>query len=246
MHSLPFFETLAEADLVSLLHAASVRNYPKNKPLFYQGDRADRLFVILSGWVKLFRNTEEGDEAITALFTRGDMFGEDSIFADAGHPFSAMAAEDARLIEIPIAPIREKAKDDPGILIGIMKSMSREMQRLQMENEHMAVMSAPQRVGCLLLQLSSGMIGKGGTMTFPYDKALAAARLGMKPETFSRALRQLRPAGVVSRGSEIHIESFHGLAGYCCGNCSADPENCCGALRKSSGACSGRKTGTAG
>lgn len=246
LHSLPFFEDMAEADLISLLHTASIRNYPKNKPLFHQSDRADRLFVVLSGWIKLFRNTIEGDEAVMALFTRGDMFGEASVFGDSIYPFSAQVVENAHLIEIPAAPIQEKAKTNPVILIGIMKSMSRETHRLQMENEHMTTMSARQRVGCLLLQLSSGMIGEGGTFPFPYDKSLAAARLGMKPETFSRALAQLRQAGVISKGTEIHIESFHRLAEYCCGNFSAVSEDCCGVLRKSCGACSGRKTGTAG
>ena len=78
----------------------------------------------------------------------------------------------------------------------IMRIMSRELKSLEMENEHLALMSASQRVGCLLLQMSSGMLGKGGTFAFSYDKALAASRLTMKPETFSRALAQLKDVGV--------------------------------------------------
>ena len=114
-----------------------------------------------------------------------------------------------------------------------MKSMSREMHKLELENEHMILMSAPQRVGCLLLQLSSGMISQGGTFTFPYDKSLAAQRLGMTPETFSRALSKLKPVGVSVNGPEIRVESFHCLAEYSCGHCSAEQEDCKSAARKS-------------
>lgn len=97
-----------------------------------------------------------------------------------------------------------------------------------MENEHLALMSASQRVGCLLLQMSSGMLGKGGTFAFPYDKALAASRLTMKPETFSRALAQLKDAGVSVKGPEVTMESFAALVEFCCGDCSAMPGECCG------------------
>lgn len=232
VRGLPFFKGMPESDLDCFLSAAAIKIQPKNAPLFHHGDMADRIFVVLGGWIKVFRNTEEGDEAIIALFSRGDVFGEAALFSGGHYPFSAQVAEESRLIEIPGALVKERAKANPDIMTRVMHSMSREMHKLQMEIEHMAIMSAPQRVGCLLLQLSSGMVGQGGTLLFPYDKSLAAARLGMKPETFSRALSQLRPLGVTSKGTEINIESFYGLAEYCCGSCSAELDDCKGAIRR--------------
>lgn len=243
LQDLPFFKGLSDTDLDIFLGTAVIRDYPKNKPIFHQGDKAIQFFAVLSGWVKLFRNTEEGDEAVAALFTRGDLFGEAAVFDGASYPFSAHATEDVRLIEIPAVLLKERAKANPDIMQRVINSMSREIHKLQIENEHMAIMSAPQRVGCLLLQLSSGMIGKGGTFSFPYDKALAAQRLGMKPETFSRALGQLKPMGVVSKGTEIHIDNFQSLSEYVCGQCSAELADCQGAARKTCGreGCSGKK-----
>jgi CRP-like cAMP-binding protein len=39
----------------------------------------------------------------------------------------------------------------------------------------------------------------------PIDKALIAARLGMQPETFSRALARLRSEGVESVGDRVRV-----------------------------------------
>lgn len=231
--NLLFFKGLPDKDMDAFVTGSALRDYAKGHPIFMQGDKAGRFFVILGGWIKLYRTTAEGAEAVVALFTRGDVFGEASVFGDTGYPFSAQAAEDTRLIEIPAALLRQRAAESPAVMARIMASMSREMNKLRIENEHMALMSAPQRVGCLLLQLSSGMIGDGGTFAFPYDKSLAAARLGMKPETFSRALSQLRPYGVTVKGAEIHIDRFHRLSAYCCGYCSAETPDCKGANRKS-------------
>ncbi len=228
LKSLPFFSGLADPAVTRLLQSAPVKTYPKNKTLFLLGDKADRFFIILDGWIKLYRGTSEGEEAVVALYTRGDAFGEAAIFEQADYPFSAQAAEEVRLIEIPGTLLRELAKTYPVLMDCVMASMSRELHKLQMENEHLSIMSAPQRVACLLLQLSSGMIGSGGTFSFPYDKSLAAARLGMKPETFSRALAQLKPFGVIVAGSEIRIDSFNRLIDFSCGHCSAQPGECRG------------------
>lgn len=242
LRSLTFFSGLPEDDMGAFHGASAIKDYPKSKHLFRQGDKADRFFVILQGWVKLYRGTAEGEEAIVALFTRGDVFGEAAIFDNSDYPFSAEAVEDARLVEIPAKVLKDRAKNNADIMARIMVSMSREMHKLQMENEHKVLMDAPQRVGCLLLQLASGMVGKGGTFSFPYDKSLAAQRLGMKPETFSRALSQLKPVGVTTRGPEITIDSFSCLSAYCCGHCTAQQEGCKGS--RTEAACAEKSCGT--
>ena len=228
LKNLTFFSGLPSADMNAFIDAANVRNHAKGAGLFHQGDIADSFFVIISGWIKLYRNTAEGDEALVSLFTRGDVFGEAALFNNSTYPVSAQAIEEACILVIPEAVLKHHAKKNPDITTRMLTSLSQEMQRLRRQNEQMAIMSAPQRVACLLLQLSSHMIGSGGTMTFPYDKFLAAARLGMKPETFSRALAQLKPYGVTTKGTEIKIEVFAKLVKFSCGHCTALPGECTG------------------
>lgn len=227
---LPFFKGLQEPQLQAFLRAADTREYSKGQRLFAAGDRAAKFFVILSGWVKLYRSTIEGEEAVLAIFTRGDVFGEAAMFEDATYPFSVDIAENAKLFEIPAPFLKEATKNNPDVMNRIMASMSREMHKLQLENEHLSIMTAPQRVGCLLLQLSADLSGKGCVFSFPYDKSLAAARLGMKPETFSRSLSQLRPFGVTVSGAEVQIESFQSLMDYVCGHCSMQGSGCRGSM----------------
>lgn len=231
LRQLPFFAGLNDENLQAFLAAAKIQTYAKRQNLFQQGDPADRFFIIVSGWIKIFRQTVNGEEAVIAMFTRGDIFGEAAIITKAVYPFAAEAAEEAKIVEIPGNVIREQASGNHDIMARIMFSMSKELHNSQMEKEHLSLMTAPQRVGCLLLQLATGMVGKGGTFSFPYDKSLAAARLGMKPETFSRALSQLKDTGVTVIGPEIKIESFSRLVDYCCDHCSSLPGECDAARR---------------
>jgi CRP-like cAMP-binding protein len=226
LSDLPFFSGLPKVDMAALLQAGFMRKCHKHQNLFQQGDTANSFFIIVSGWIKAHRETVDGDEAVLAIFTRGDVFGEAAMFTGAGYPYAAEAAEDTSLIEIPCGVLRTCAQGNPDIMMRVVLSMSREVRSLQIENEHMVLMTAPQRVGCLLLQLSSGVAGGSCTFSFPYDKSLAASRLGMKPETFSRALAQLKPLGVHVSGAKIDIMDFSKLTEYCCSQCSAEFGEC--------------------
>ena len=65
----------------------------------------------------------------------------------------------------------------------------------------------------------------------PYDKTLVAARLGMQPETFSRALSKLKKeTGIRVQGAYIEMDSIDPLASYSCIACSS--EFPCGDLGK--------------
>ncbi|MCZ7594171.1 MAG: helix-turn-helix domain-containing protein [Hyphomicrobium sp.] len=48
----------------------------------------------------------------------------------------------------------------------------------------------------------------------PFEKSLLANRLGMKPESFSRALRRLRSYGVTVERETVKIADVARLLGY--------------------------------
>lgn len=218
------FSTLTAADISALATSATLRSFERNQIIFCRDDPAEFFFLILEGWVKISRDTSKGEEAVLGVFHQGETFGDTSLSEGATHPYNAQATEKTRLLAIPGLALRRQAYINPAILFRIMESMSTHMDRLRIENEHMALMSAPQRIGCLLLQFASqpGARSDGITykLSFPYDKSLAAARLGMKPETFSRGLAQLKKAGVCVKGNEVSIANLPDLVDFCCSECS--------------------------
>src|SRR5688500_14078778 len=94
---LPFFKGLPPKDMDDLLNTATVREFLKNQPIFMQDDKADRFFVILNGWVKVYMNTSNGEESIIDIFGRGDVFGECAVSGETSYFSNAQAAEETRL-----------------------------------------------------------------------------------------------------------------------------------------------------
>ena len=65
LRRVPLFAGLDEPQLGALLRDVSVQDHPKGQLLFQQGDTADCFYVVLGGWVKIFRLTSEGDDTNT-------------------------------------------------------------------------------------------------------------------------------------------------------------------------------------
>jgi CRP-like cAMP-binding protein len=226
IRSLSFFDGLSIEDVQQLNQSAQIRTYPKKTSLYIYGDSATRFFIVMSGWVKLCQNTHDGNAAILGLFMRGDSFGEAVLIEGASYPQNSETIEETKVIELPAALLRAMARQNPEFSFHLMQSMTHNLHRLQLENEHLSVMTTTQRVACFILQLCLGHDHCDGHLTFPYDKHLAAARLGMKPETFSRGLKELRAYGVTVEKNDIFVSDQKALENFACSNCSACPENC--------------------
>lgn len=209
-----------------ILEKSKVIETDKNEILFIQGEQASALYIVLSGWVKLFRETGDGKEAISGLCTHGDLFGEAVLYNDAVYPFGAQAASDAVILRIPAEVIRTRGREEGEFSTRLMRAVGQRLNALELHMEHLTVMAAPQRVGCFFLKLCKGKDRKNINILLPYDKSLIATYLGMELATFSRTLAQLRDIGVDVYGPQVVIEDVDTLQAYVCQSCSLDVGGC--------------------
>jgi CRP-like cAMP-binding protein len=93
----------------------------------------------------------------------------------------------------------------PDIALAIIASTSQRLDRLVQEIEHLKAQSGIQRVAEFLASLCPPGAGPH-TITLPYDKTLIAGRLGLKPESLSRAFAKLRRVGVDVRASHVVVK----------------------------------------
>ena len=206
----PFFSGINEEAVKTLFSEAYVKCFSRNHILFMQGDDADAFYAILDGWVKLFRNSADGQETVIAAFSRGDLFAEAAIFGSKIYPVSASVVEDTKLLVVPAAPFIKRLKENSEMSFKIMGAMSQMLRYLVMQMEQIGSRSAPQRLASFLVGLSTQECGRA-IINLPHDKSLIAARLGMQPETLSRAFAKLKPMGVLSKGATIEIRNIEAL-----------------------------------
>jgi CRP-like cAMP-binding protein len=209
----PLFSGVGPESLRLLLAKATVHEIARGTTVFLQGDPAEAFFVVLDGWIKLYRLSSTGEEAVVAVFTRGQSFAEAAAFAPGAFPVSAETATDARLLRIPTGNLEQLIRQMPDIALAMLASTSRHLHALVQQIEQLKTHTGAQRVAEFLVSLCP--VAEGScTIGLPYDKGLIAARLGMKPESLSRAFSKLSGYGVRIQHNTAVIQDVRRLHGY--------------------------------
>lgn len=198
------FGGLNPREVQTLLAQASVIDLEPGQSLFRQGDAAAAFFIVITGWVKLYRITPAGDEAVLHVLTKGESFAEAVAFVGGRYPATASAATDARVVVIPAHHVINCVREMPDIALAMIASTSQHLHRLVQRVEQLSAQSGLQRVAEFLAGLCPNMDGSC-TISLPYDKTLIAGRLGLKPESLSRVFAKLRSVGVDVRASDVVV-----------------------------------------
>lgn len=214
LRSNALFGRLPDRALALLVGTGQVRTVPRGTTLFVQDEEADRFFVLLDGWVKLYRLTRDGSEAVVNIVAPGETFAEAAMFASGKFPVCAEAVADSRVMTLTAEGFARCLREDDQIAFAMLGSLSVRLRHLVQQIEQLQVQPTPQRVGTFLLRFCPEGPGSA-VFALPFDKALVARRLGMQPETFSRALAKLRGVGVETQGGTVSVADLDDLRRFC-------------------------------
>jgi len=202
---IPVFSGLKPEVLEVLMALARVVNLRPGTMLFRQGEPATAFFIIVEGWIKLYRITPAGDEAVLNVFAKGQSFAEAVTFTSGRYPATASAVTSTRVIMIPADHVIDCIRKMPEVAIAMIASTSQHLHQMVSRIEQLTAQSGMQRVADFLISLTSCVKGPC-KIALPYDKSLIAGRLGLKPESLSRIFARLRAVGVHVRTSDVVVD----------------------------------------
>lgn len=206
LRRLAFFRGVPDGLLPWLAADAEKRRVAKSAVIFEQGEPVTHFYIVLSGWVKIFRPRADGTEAVIEVFGPGESFAEAALFMPGGYPASAQAVEEGCVLRIPADSWIDKLRERPELAAAMLSALAAQLKRLAGRIETAGGRTASRRAAEFLLKVCPpGDGGEAPRVRLPYEKHLIANRLGMKPETLSRALAVLRRHGAVVEGRDARI-----------------------------------------
>jgi len=194
-----------------LIATAGILTLKEHQVVFRQADPATAFFIVIDGWVKLYRMTIAGEEAVIQVFTKGDSFAEAAALTGDPYLATAEAVSNARLVRVSADHVVKCIRGMPEIALAMIASTSQHMHHLVQQVEQLKAQTGLQRLAEFLAWLCP-LDGSKCTIALPYDKALIAGRLGLKPESLSRAFARLRSVGVNVRASHVVVRDPHKLS----------------------------------
>lgn len=209
--SIPLFQGLSAEQKDRLSSLAIHRTVQRGQQIFFEGDKADGFYILLSGRIKIFKLSPEGKEQILHLMAPGDPFGEVPMFADGYFPANALAMEDAEILFYSREKLTEMIGQYPALAMNMLASLSQRLIHLTRLVENLSLREVHERLAAYLLHLSK-------TQNYPEElhldinKGQLASLLGTIPETLSRMLTRLHNDGLIEvTGRKIKILNGPGL-----------------------------------
>jgi len=185
----------------------------ENETLFNQGDEYHSFYLVVSGLIKLFRHSATGQEKIIELEGSGKTFAEALMFNDQStYPVTARAMQKSVLYKINAMHFRNLLLQSPETCMSVMSSLSLRLHALLKEIDHLSLLTGRNRVSMFLLDQA---LTKGHEFNLEIPKNVIASMLSLKPETFSRLLKELvNNKIIVVDDSLIRVLDLYSLRKY--------------------------------
>ncbi len=208
------FRMLDENVFNWLIERARLQKLDKGDALFAQREAADRFYLVVSGRIKLFHLSIDGQEKVVEVIGEGDTFAEAVMFMEQPcYPVHAEALGSAQVVVFNNRDYKTILEDSSDSCFKLLANMARRLHLRLSEIETLTVQNARHRVVRFLLsQLEQS---KGLVVELPMAKRLVASRLAMQPETFSRVIHDLKEQGILDvQGRNLHICDIKALKSF--------------------------------
>jgi len=177
--------------LATSAHQIRIR---KNEVVFRRGEPARGLFIVAVGYVKISIPSNRTREKVIEFVGPGQAFGEAVMFLNHPYLVDVQALEDGLLLWIDKRDIEEAINCSPIFAMQMLKGLSERFETLLRDIEVVNLHTAYERVVGYLL----GQPHEDALTPLLFNKRMIASKLGLTPETFSRALHQLSVEGLIS------------------------------------------------
>jgi CRP/FNR family transcriptional regulator, cyclic AMP receptor protein len=194
----PLFEALNEEDARALRTDIVDVHLDRGERLFSEGDVGDKLYIILTGKIKLTKAAPDGRENLLSVHGPGEMFGELSLFDPIPRTSSASAVTNARLAAIAHDDLRTWLNTRPEVAMHLLQALAQRLRRINEVKADLVFTDVPGRVAKALLDLSDrfGVLTPDGVqVNHDLTQEELAQLVGASRETVNKALADFAARG---------------------------------------------------
>lgn len=195
------FSILEEPQLKEITGKINRRTYKKGEIIFFEGDISDKLYVINSGKVKVFKYTKEGKEQILYIVSSGDFLGDLSLLKKDEFKFNAEALEDVSICQLTKDDFDAVVRENPEIALKILEVLYERIFKLENLVQSLSTKDIETRISGLLLGLIKDFGEPQGNiikLELPLSREDMANYIGVTRETISRKLNSMQEEGIIT------------------------------------------------
>ncbi len=201
LRGVPLFATMSDTQLVAIARVAEILSRSRDEIIVREHDEDGGFFILLEGSAKVLVTASDGREAVLAILTEGDFFGEMSLLDGDPRSATVRTATVCRLLCIQRERFIELLRDCPDIAVGLLVELSLRLRQANRRIEALTLMPVNGRISAAILQLcdTQGVRVHSELRLHGRPTQAEIAKLaGTTREAVSRALNVLRREGIIA------------------------------------------------
>ena len=188
LHSVPYFNTLAPAEINRIAKGTLERSFAKGEVLFLEGEYCLDLYVVKTGRIRIFKSSPDGREQVLLTAGEGATFNDVPVFDGGSNPASASALEISIVYIIPRETVLSLMADCL-VAKSIIELFAARLRHLTTLVEDLSFRSVVSRIAKMLLDL---VVAEGGQSPVPrLTQDEMANIVGSVRDVVGRALKAL-------------------------------------------------------
>lgn len=208
---LPLFAPLSDAERKRLAGACRIRMFARGDTLLHEGTKAEGMYVVLSGVVKVVRFGMDGRESVLHLVRSGNTLGEAAVFQQGSFPASALAVDRVSALYVPAVTLLGLIRENPDLALRMLAALSLRLRMFSHKLATQGQVDASRRLALYLLHRSQLDAGNP-VIHLDVSREILGNLLGLARETLSRQLSRFSELGVIDlNGREIVLRDRAGL-----------------------------------
>lgn len=180
----------------------SLRHVRAHDHLFFEGDQRTHLFLVESGWIKLYRTLVDGQRQVVGFANAGSVLGFES---EEDHLNGCEAITPVSVRAIPVGRLSEMCARNGKFAEYLLNQIGRQLGAAQAQLAAVGTQSAEQKLASFLLSICR-LCGatRGGEFDLPMRRGEMAEFLGLRLETVSRKMSEFQRRGWIRMSSLYH------------------------------------------
>ncbi len=176
------------------------KEYSRNEFIYLDQDEADKIYLIVNGKVKISSYTEEGDELVKAILTKGEVFGELAALGENRRTDYAQSVSPTTICAVDNQTLQSLLRDHKDFSISIYKLAGWRIKKLERRLSLLMFKDARTRLLEFLKNLGQEQgqtIGDTIEIQHFFTQKDIADLIGISRPTLNSLLNELKNQGVV-------------------------------------------------
>lgn len=209
LHNIPLLSNLNDEEARKISEGVVTKEFKKGEYIFRTGDKADRLYIVCQGKMKIFKYLRDGREQILYIYGAGDFVGGFNLLKEDEYWYNAVALEDTVVCTLSKKKFDEIIIKNPTITLKVLEQAYERIRWAEDLVDRLSTISTDAKVASLLLRLTDDFGTRKGDeiiLNLTINREEMGSYAGISRETMTRKLRTFKEMGLIDfHGNKVII-----------------------------------------